>query len=212
MLWAAIYCSAALVAAAASEPGSSPNARTSTYKHQRLRIVPRMRLVPPGTPISGSPDPWRLHPPFGGASWEATPSLPAPLPAGPDDWLIVRGNKAVVDELELAHLVGDGHLAVTLAAKRRARRLTWGIGFGAVAVTGVGTGSVLLLQHQRDLRTLGLSLFTVGIASAAVAFFYKSADSAHDLPVGEAQRLVDRYNAALRQELQLRDEDVAALP
>jgi hypothetical protein len=189
----------------AAAPGGEGSAeRLEAYRREHLEVEALERPQRWATPIPRSA-PWDTSrdalPGFG-----AGLPLPAPLPAEAPDWGIVRGGVEVLDETDLARLLGDDSLRRGIEAARFWPRFAWGASLGAVAAAGLGTGGWLTLGRaydsdtgRRDGRAIGLSLLTVGATAAVLAWFYPGSN--HVLTPQEAAIKCDLYNQALRQRL-----------
>ncbi|HET6345789.1 MAG TPA: hypothetical protein VFH51_12710 [Myxococcota bacterium] len=188
----------------AAPPSEPPDARLETYRRERLAVQALERPQRWATPIPRSPAWDTSRDPLPG--FGAGMPVPAPVPADAPDWGIVRGGVDVVDEIDLARLLGDDSLRRGIEDARFWPRLAWSASLGAVAAAGLGTGGWLTFARdydsaagRRDGQTVGLSLLTVGATAAVLAWFYPG--SHHVLTPQEAAYKCDSYNKALRERL-----------
>ena len=123
-------------------------------------------------------------------------------------WLILRGKAQVVDDSELAALLDDRDLMQRIEEERFWPRLWWGAGFGAAAVAGVTSGLFIAQSKDRDTKTIGISLITLGAISGVMALLFPSIGARHVLAADEAEALCDDYNAKLRTELDITPEQI----
>lgn len=179
------------------------------YERRALAVRPIQRLVG----ASGFAFAWGAPAPFGDPAWGYSTGMGAAVPVQPGqlvaDWAVVRGKVEQLDELDFARLLADETLVRRVEEGRFWPRLYWALGFGAGAVAGVGGGLVLRTNDDRDVRTIGYSVLTLGIASAILTVFAPAVGPEHVLPASEVEPLVDRFNAELRRELGLRPTDLA---
>ncbi len=194
---------------------AAPAAPASTDAEQRYQLVrrylrERLRIRPP------SPGYALSVPPIGFEATFARPAPvgpvfgfygPAPLIAG-HDWLIVRGTAEVLDDADLARLLGNERLVREIEDERYWPRLAWAIGFGSGAVAGITSGALLYDGDSRDRDTIAVSLITMGVASAALALLAPAMGSGHVLSPSEAERMVDEYDTSLRQRLGVSPDDL----
>jgi hypothetical protein len=178
------------------------------YQRRRLRIAAVLRSYT-GAPFLDSD--WGRRSPWGvdledPSRWRLDLTGVAPMTVVPTDWLIRRGATEVIDELQLADLLGDRPLKARIEAQRHWPRNLWIIGLGVGALAGIGTGTYLSFQDSRDARATGVSLILVGAAGGVAALLYAINGPRHSLDPAQAQRLVNEYNEKLRVELGLGSE------
>jgi len=131
-----------------------------------------------------------------------------PVTTVPGEWVIVRGAGEVIDDLRLAHLLGDDKLARRIEGERFWPQVWWSVGFGAGAVAGVTSGALLMRSDDSDTRTMGISLLTAGAVAAVVALLSPLLEPDHILTSSEAEGLAHVHNERLRQTLRLDPDDV----
>lgn len=176
------------------------------YRRHRLTVRPTAPTYLPTTPI-GSGVGWAFNTSFDRAhGWRTGLGGVAPVLKG-EDWEIVRGAAELISEEELALMVGDTALGSQIQQRGFWPRVLSGAGFGAGAVAGLGSG-IWLYNQGRKQRSLGISLVTLGIASAAIAVVFPVAGHGHALTPTRAQEMCDQHNAQRRQELKLEPEDL----
>ncbi len=179
--------------------------RRLRYARERLRLVPVAQDVSPAVPfLLGDLGPRYPHEPL---PWRFG-LVGVPTRTAANDWLIMRGPAEVLSEDDLAVLLGDGDLQRRLADERFWPRVAWVAGFGGLAAAGIGSGAYLSGRSDRDTRTVGLSLITAGVVSAALALLFPVVGPHHVLDAGEAARLVDDHNERLRRDLELGPADL----
>ncbi|MBC7794407.1 MAG: hypothetical protein H7Z43_11945 [Clostridia bacterium] len=124
-------------------------------------------------------------------------------------WVVVRGAADVIDEVELAHLIGNENMAKRIQEKRSEPKLWWALGFGAGALGGLTSGFLLYDdKHSDDTRAIGFSLLGVGVASAIMLLLTPSIGNGNQLSEQETEDLVTSYNSGLRSKLELSPSDV----
>lgn len=180
--------------------------RVLAYRRERLEVqpLPRSRWV---TPLVLAPQAYDLDVNPG---WnEALPRL-MPMPADPEgNWGVVRGNLQVLDDLDLAHILGDEVLAKRIEDARFWPRVAWSTGFGVAGAAALGTGAYYTwgADGGNTAHAVGISLLTVGVASGILAILYP-AYAPHVLTPHDAAERCDAYNAELRQRLMVQPEDL----
>ena len=139
----------------------------------------------------------------------------APEPGDAGDWGIVRGNVEVLDDLDLADLLGDTALRGAIENKRFWPHLAWTSTFSTLGAGAVGTGVWLTWftgrkdADARDVVAVGTSLLIAGVTSMALAWLYPEMTPAHVLSPMEAQVRCDAYNQQLRHALDLSPTDLS---
>jgi hypothetical protein len=183
--------------------------RRLQYSRERLRLMPVVQSLTPTLPVvfgdlgaryPHEPVPWRFGL-VGGV----------PTRTAPNDWVILRGPAEVLSEDDLAALLGDTALQRRLADERFWPRVAWVAGFGGLGLAGIGSGAWLSARSDRDSRTIGLSLVTVGVVSVALALLFPVVGPQHVLDAGETAQILDGYNERLRHELELSPTDLRAV-
>ncbi|OGR09476.1 MAG: hypothetical protein A2341_01605 [Deltaproteobacteria bacterium RIFOXYB12_FULL_58_9] len=178
------------------------------YHRERLRVVPIVRNIisPPFVDLASAqvlgtglnnPSRWQLG--YAGA---------VPISNAPSDWAIMRGTAEVIDETELAKLLGNEALVTQIEDARYWPQVGWMGGFGAGALAGITSGIILAREDDRDLEAVGISLLTVGVACGIIAALFPLAGPRHVLEPLEAERLTDQFNEGLRHRLALSAETV----
>ncbi len=183
--------------------------RLRTYGRERLALRPIIQSpVGPSTIYYGG---YQSAPGFADPSWGWGNGMMGgtPIPgqkAG--DWVVVRGPADVVDEIELAQMLGNRALEERIREARFKPKLWWGLGFGLGAVGGIASGLVLYDdKYNNDTRAVGFSLLGLGVASAIMALLTPTIGNGNKLTANETDELIADYNQGLREELKLSPAD-----
>ncbi len=187
--------------------------RMRRYARERLALRPIMQSpVGPSTIYYGG---YQSVPGFADPSWGWGNGMMGGTPISGQksgDWVVVRGPADVVDEVELARMLGNRALEERIKDARFKPKLWWGLGFGLGAVAGI-TGGVLLYddKYTNDTRAIGFSLLGLGVASAIMALLTPTIGNGNKLTANETDELIADYNHELREDLKLSPADTQKL-
>lgn len=199
---------------AAPEPGSLPR-RLDTYRQRRLSLRGGDEsLSNVNTQLPEGFDPYLNT--TGRAGWDTSRSagFQAPSLVEDDTWVVVQGERNILDERDLALLLSDARLLERIDNGRRRAGQRWTIGFGATAVASIGAGiTTLALADGRSSReALGGSLIGVGVVVGVLALLQDAFYQPQILSGREALELVTVHNARLQRELDLSPRELRADP
>lgn len=187
--------------------------RLRKYGRERLALRPVMQSpVGPSTIYYGG---YQAPQGFADPSWGWGNGMMGGTPiqgqkAG--DWVVVRGAADIVDEIELARMLGNRALEERVREARFKPKLWWGLGFGVGAVGGIASGLVLYDdKYNNDTRAIGFSLLGLGVASAIMALLTPTIGNGNKLTANETDELIADYNHGLREDLKLSPADTQKL-
>lgn len=199
---------------AAPEPGSLTR-RLDTYRQRKLSLRGvDESLSNVNTQLPEGFDPYLNT--TGRAGWDTSRSagFQAPSLVEDDTWVVVQGERNILDERDLALLLNDTRVLERIDNGRRRANRRWTIGFGATGAASLGAGiTTLLLADGRSSReALGGSLIGVGVVVGVLALLQDTFYQPQVLSGREALELVTVHNTRLQRELDLSPRELRANP
>jgi hypothetical protein len=176
--------------------------RLATYAQRQLRLDYRVEIFQP------LPARWDVS---SARDWTRNDPNAQPPVASRSDFVVVRGDGVVLDEIAFAQHIGDQDLAAALLERREATFWDLGMKLAAAGVTAaVGGGVWYMIDDRPDDRAWATGLALTGAAVAVIALLAPTQPLAPALTETETQERIEVYNTRLRNELELTPADLVA--